>query len=145
MWRRLDPGSGRPLYRQIADDIREGIRTGELRPGQLLPTEANLAIGYEVSVDVVRHALAGLRGEGLIVTGRGKGSRVRDLPEASVVNVPPGVRITTRMPTEDERLHFGLSEGTPLLVVESPAGVELLPGDQYAIETVASSDEASDT
>lgn len=144
MRRRLDPYSGRPLYRQVADDLRDAISTGELQPGELLPTESRLAADYEIGVDAVRDALAVLRGEGLVETLRGRGTSVRELPEPTVVKVPPGARITTRMPTEDERRRLGLAEGTPVLEVELRGEVQLLPGDRFALETVEGEDEPSD-
>lgn len=48
--------------------------------------------------------------------------------EVAVVPVPPGVRVTARMPTPDEREHFGLvDEDTPVLVV-------VLPGNRYTLK-----------
>lgn len=138
MWRRLDHGSGRPLYRQVADDIRDAIQSGDLPPGRLLPTEARLAAGYDTGVDVVRDALAVLRSEGLITTRRGKGSRVRDRMEVVVVPVPPGARISARMPTDEERQRFDLAEGTPLLIVEQAGDVQIFPADRTAVETTQS-------
>jgi DNA-binding GntR family transcriptional regulator len=141
--RPLDPSSGRPLYRQMADEIRDAINAGRLRPGQLLPPEPSLAEGYEVGVDVVRAGLAVLRGEGLIVTEHGRGSRVRRLLERVVVNVPPGISIRTRMPTPAEREAIGdaegrvIPEGVPVLEVEREDGrVELYPGDRVTLRTV---------
>jgi DNA-binding GntR family transcriptional regulator len=134
--RSIDPYSGRPLYRQLADILRDAINAGELRPGVTLPTERRLANDYELGVDAVRDAIAVLRGEGLVETERGKPSRVRARQQPAVVKVPPGARVTTRMPTEEERRQFGLSEGTPLLVIRRGGQTELLPGDKYAVETI---------
>jgi DNA-binding GntR family transcriptional regulator len=143
MRRRLDPYSGRPLYRQVADDLRDAIAVGELRPGELLPTESRLAGDYEIGVDAVRDALAVLRGEGLVETLRGRGTSVRQIPEPTVVKIPPGARIAARMPTEDERRQLGIVEGTPILEVDLHGEVRLLPGDRYALETVEDTDDAA--
>jgi DNA-binding FadR family transcriptional regulator len=122
--RSIDPYSGRPLYRQLADILRGAITAGELRPGVTLPTAKRLAGDYELGVDAVRDALAVLRGEGLIETVRGKGSRVRVYREPAVVNVPPGSVVTARMPTERERQELGVLEGTPVIVVTEADGSE---------------------
>lgn len=143
--RRRGRSDGRPLYRLVADDIRVAIEGGTLGPGQLLPPERALADRYDVSLVAVRAGLSLLRREGLIVTERGKGSRVREALEATVVRVPPGARITARMPTEDERQRLGIAEGTPVLEVSSAGGRRLLPGDQYAVVTVATDDGSLDT
>jgi DNA-binding transcriptional MocR family regulator len=145
--RRLDPSDGRPLYRQVADVLRDAIAAGELQPGQLLPTEANLADVFDVGVDAVRKGLGVLRGEGLIVTSRGKGSHVREFPEQAVVMVPPGARVRCRMPTPQERVAVGetfgrlIPEGVPVFEVEMGGRVELLPGDQVVLETVGDASE----
>jgi DNA-binding transcriptional regulator YhcF (GntR family) len=136
--RSIDLYSGEPLYRQLADILRGVIQRGEWRPGVTLPTLQRLAADYELGVDAVRDALAVLRGEGLIETERGKPARVRARQQPAVVKVPPGAHVTTRMPTEEERRRFGLSEGTPLLVIKRDGQMELLPGDKYAVETVES-------
>jgi GntR family transcriptional regulator len=66
-----------PRHVAIAQDLREAIRTGELPPGAPLPSEAQLSDRYAVSRGTVRHALAALRAEGLIVGGRGRAPVVR--------------------------------------------------------------------
>lgn len=140
--RRRGRSHGRPLYRLVADDIRAAIEAGTLQPGQLLPPEKTLAERFDVSLVAVRAGLSLLRGEGLIVTERGKGSRVREIPETTVVKIPPGARITARMPTADERERLHLAEGTPILEVDLHGEVRLLPGDRYALETVEDTDDA---
>jgi DNA-binding transcriptional MocR family regulator len=133
------PGGERtpPPYRKVAGFLRAAIDAGDLTPGQLLPPEAALADGYEVSVDVVRKALGVLRGEGLIVTRQGKGSFVRDVPDAVVVGVAPGARISGRMPSEPERREMGIAEGIPVIVVEAAGQIEVFPADRVVLETVA--------
>jgi DNA-binding GntR family transcriptional regulator len=142
MRRTLNPYSGRPLYRQLADILRDAITAGELRPGVTLPTEGRLAHDYEIGVDAVRDALAVLRGEGLIETARGRPSRVRARQEPAVVNVPPGRRVTSRMPTERERRELGIPEGTPVLVVAGEDGSErLYAADRTELHTTSEAGE----
>lgn len=73
----LDPDDARPPYRQVADAIRSGIQSGELAPGEQLPTLQALASEYGVSIGTVKSALGVLRDAGLIVSRQGKGSYVR--------------------------------------------------------------------
>lgn len=135
-WRHVDPTSDRPVYRQIADMLRHSINTGQLRPGELLPSEAHLCEEFGAGRNSVRKALAALRSEGLVVSEAGRGTRVREEQDAAVVSVPPGVRITSRMPTPEERRRLSIAEGVPVLVVERMGEVEVLPADRFAIETV---------
>jgi DNA-binding GntR family transcriptional regulator len=70
---------GRPLaqYRRISADLRAAINSGELRPGDVIPSEAALIEKYGVSRGTVRQALADLEGAGLVESQHGKGRFVR--------------------------------------------------------------------
>lgn len=61
----------------IASDLRDRITTGQLKPGDRLPSEAQLAAQYKVSTATLRSALAVLQGEGLVEKLHGKGNFVR--------------------------------------------------------------------
>jgi DNA-binding GntR family transcriptional regulator len=64
-------------YRRIATDLRERIESGELRPGDLVPSEAALVAQYGVARGTARQALVELQGAGLIDAVHGKGRYVR--------------------------------------------------------------------
>ncbi|MFD3623117.1 GntR family transcriptional regulator [Streptomyces sp. NPDC058698] len=61
----------------IADDLRDRIATGRLKPGDRLPSEARLAAQYRVSTPTLRNALAVLQAEGFVEKVHGKGNFVR--------------------------------------------------------------------
>ncbi|WP_328872450.1 GntR family transcriptional regulator [Streptomyces sp. NBC_00287] len=61
----------------IADDLRDRITTGRIKPGERLPSESHLAAQYEVSTPTLRNALAVLQVEGLVEKVHGKGNFVR--------------------------------------------------------------------
>ncbi|MET4661218.1 GntR family transcriptional regulator [Streptomyces sp. PvP037] len=61
----------------IADDLRDQIASGRLKPGDRLPSEAHLAAQYRVSTPTLRNALAVLQAEGLVEKVHGKGNFVR--------------------------------------------------------------------
>jgi DNA-binding FadR family transcriptional regulator len=63
----------RRLYRQIADQIRSLIRSGEFAPGSRLPPERDLAKQLGVSRPSVREALIALEVEGLVEVRIGSG------------------------------------------------------------------------
>jgi GntR family transcriptional regulator len=65
------------LYYQIEQDLRSRIGRGELKPGDRLPPEPNLASRYRVSRITVRQALARLASEGLVERRQGTGTFVR--------------------------------------------------------------------
>lgn len=66
----------------MADDLAEKVLSGALKPGQRLPTEAELCEQYEVSRTVVREAIARLRSDGLLLSHQGRGMFVSDRPPA---------------------------------------------------------------
>jgi GntR family transcriptional regulator len=76
----LDRDAPRPLFAQLADELRAGIDRGTYPPGARLPAERELIAAYAVARGTVRQALATLADEGLItsVRGRGGGTFVRD-------------------------------------------------------------------
>ena len=65
-----------PLYEQIYQLLRNKIADGQLRPGDLLPSEAELVEQYRVSRATVRQALDGLVNDGFIQRQQGRGTFV---------------------------------------------------------------------
>ncbi|MFF9701619.1 GntR family transcriptional regulator [Streptomyces griseofuscus] len=74
----------RTRHHEIADDLRQQITTGRIKPGERLPSEAGLAVRYKVSTVTLRNALAVLQGEGLVEKIHGKGNFVRRRPRKIV-------------------------------------------------------------
>jgi len=65
-----------PLWREIADDIERRIGAGLLKPGDALPSQAELAETWECSLAPVKRAIAHLDTIGLIVARPGMRARV---------------------------------------------------------------------
>ena len=65
-----------PIYRQIAEDLRHQIESGQLRPGQQLETEIELREKYDASRNTIRDAIKLLTTRGLIETRPGQGTFV---------------------------------------------------------------------
>lgn len=80
-----------PLYRQIADDLRRKIESGELRHGMRLRTEDQLMDFYHTSRNTVRAALKELTARGLVYTLHGKGTFVsqRVIPIVTTLTADP--------------------------------------------------------
>jgi GntR family transcriptional regulator len=64
---------------QIARFIRDQVICGELKPGDEVPSEREIAEVWEVSRPTATRALAALRAEGLVESRRGSGTFVRSL------------------------------------------------------------------
>ena len=72
----ISNSSDRPIYEQIVTQIKELILTGELQPGQKLPSIRALANGLRISVITTKRAYTDLEAQGFIETVQGKGSFV---------------------------------------------------------------------
>src|SRR5690349_16879559 len=72
----LTPGAA-PLYLALADALANDIGTGELRPGERLPTHRELARTLGVNIGTVTRAYAEAESRGLISGEVGRGSFVR--------------------------------------------------------------------
>lgn len=73
----IDHNGVEPVYRQLANLLRHRITTGQLQPGQMIPSETSLEQEYGISRNTVRKAIHLLREvEGLVVTSNGRGSFV---------------------------------------------------------------------
>jgi len=125
-----------PAYVKVAAAIREAILSGELEPGQAIPSEAQLIQQYGVARETVRRAMAMLRGEGLIITEHARGSYVRNVPEKREVVIRSTAVVTSRMPTVDERERWDLPEGVPVLVVEQDERTEMYPADRVRLRVL---------
>ena len=73
-----------PLYRQIKDLILQSLQTGEWRPGEVIPSEMDLAVRYRVSQGTVRKAMDELAAENLLLRRQGKGTFVATHAEQRV-------------------------------------------------------------
>ncbi|MFB0935265.1 MAG: GntR family transcriptional regulator [Propionivibrio sp.] len=66
-----------PLYQRLRDEMVEKITTGEWRPDQPIPTEAELTKTYGVAIGTVRKAVDVLVAEGLLERNQGRGTFIR--------------------------------------------------------------------
>ncbi|MBI1892074.1 MAG: GntR family transcriptional regulator [Burkholderiales bacterium] len=65
-----------PLYQQIKALITQSLQSGEWKPGELIPSEVELANRFKVSQGTVRKAIDELAAENLVVRRQGKGTFV---------------------------------------------------------------------
>ena len=75
---KLDLKSGVPFHRQIVDQIRYGIASDRLMPGEQLPTVRELAVHLSVNPNTVRKAYSELEILGILDTQQGTGTFVSD-------------------------------------------------------------------
>jgi GntR family transcriptional regulator len=70
----LDMHSGMPVYRQVIDQVRGGIASGLLTPGDQLPTVRQLAVDLAINPNTVIRAYRELELGGLLETHQGTGT-----------------------------------------------------------------------
>jgi GntR family transcriptional regulator len=73
-----------PLYQQIKVLILQSLQGGEWKPGDVIPSEMDLAARFRVSQGTVRKAIDELAAENLVVRRQGKGTFVATHAEQQV-------------------------------------------------------------
>lgn len=101
----IDHTSPVPLYYQLRLLLEEEIATGKLRPGDQIPTEAELCLRYNISRTPVRQALLELTREGVLVRTVGRGT---------FVAAREALTTTLQVTIPDERWKWPLNEAARL-------------------------------
>jgi GntR family transcriptional regulator len=68
----LDPHSGTPIYRQLLDQVRRMVASGQIPAGTELPSIRDLAVKHAVNPMTISKAYSLLEVEGVLVRNRGK-------------------------------------------------------------------------
>ena len=68
----LNPQSGVPIYRQLLEQVRRMVASGQLAPGAELPSVRELATAHAVNPMTISKAYSLLEAEGLLERNRGK-------------------------------------------------------------------------
>lgn len=74
----VDHDAQTPLWLQLAGILRERIRTGELPPGRVIPSETTLMQEHGLARGTVRKAIDALAEEGLVSRVQGRGTFVTE-------------------------------------------------------------------
>ncbi len=76
---KLDPKTGTPFYRQIIDQIKFGIASGNLKIGEQLPTVRALAVSLKVNLNTVAKAYKELEIQNVLETQQGTGTFISEI------------------------------------------------------------------
>ena len=74
----IAPASPVPMYRQIVEQVRRLISSGQLRPGDDLPSVRNVALQHAINPMTVSKAYSMLETEGILIRRRGVGMVIAD-------------------------------------------------------------------
>jgi GntR family transcriptional regulator len=101
----------RPIYVQIAADIKEQIRTGDLSPGDELPSVRELADSLDVNLHTVHRAYQKLREQGVIRMRLGQRAKIAPLREAPPDRESVDAELSGRLQELiTDAFHLGLSK-----------------------------------
>lgn len=138
-------GKGVPAYKRIQNTIRHSIECSELRVGDVVPSEREVARLYKVSLMTARQALAGLEREGLVERRRGAGTFVSPpkihfnkltsyTEHMSSWGLVPRTKVLTAKVVENEpevAARLGLPANSPLIKIER---LRLTGHEPFALE-----------
>ena len=82
-----------PGYREISKHYEHLIRTGQLKPGHMLPKEPVLAKQHKVTRTTLRKAFALLVAKGLVIKKRGQGTFIASASSVAVTAAPDNSQI----------------------------------------------------
>ncbi len=97
--------NGTPAYQRIRSVIWKRIEAGQLKPGDVVDSERELAKIHRVSLMTARHALTSLEREGVVERRRGSGTFV----------APPKIHFNKLMSYSEQMASRGLVAGSELL------------------------------
>jgi len=130
--RRQAPAKAKPLYAQVEETIRQRLLDNYWRPGEILPSEFQLAAELGVSQGTVRKALNDMVAENLLVRRQGRGTFVSEHTErrelflffnlvgedgAHTMPVSRVLACDRRKATADERARLDLPAGAKVVTV----------------------------
>jgi GntR family transcriptional regulator len=131
-----------PLYQQIKALITQSLQSGEWKPGELIPSEVELAARFKVSQGTVRKAIDELAAENLVMRKQGKGTFVsthhearahfrflRLMPDEGVPHYPESKFIEvkrTRAPADVARL-LELKSGDAVVFIKRVQSFDGIP------------------
>src|SRR5262250_963891 len=103
-----DGQNGVPAYQRIQGAIRQRIDAGELKSGDAVTSERELAKVHGVSLMTARHALAGLEREGMVERRRGAGTFV----------APPRIHFNKLMSYTEQMSSRGLAPSSKVIAAK---------------------------
>ncbi|GLS47024.1 GntR family transcriptional regulator [Methylobacterium brachythecii] len=139
----------RPLYRQVYDKLLKRLADAVWQPGQMLPSEGQLAVELGVSQGTVRKALDALTADSLLIRRQGRGTFVAEhddqqsvfrffklRPDRAGAGMPTSrvITMTETSPNADERENLDLLRTAQVVRIER---LRYLDGRLCIAETIS--------
>jgi GntR family transcriptional repressor for pyruvate dehydrogenase complex len=124
------------VYQQVVEQIKDMIKSGELQPGDRLPSERDLVERLQVSRTSIREALSALQIIGVVESRHGEGNYIRAKLEENFLEPLSVLFLLDRTPAEEilqfrqlleaEAARLAAERATPPQLAEIGAAVERL-------------------
>ena len=140
---------GGPLYKGVQRALMEQLATGDLKPGQLIPSERQLATEYSVSIGTLRKAIDELVENRILIRQQGKGTYVAShdrerllfyffhiVPQKGVKSYPlvESVFFHKAMADVEVATRLNIALGTPIFHVRNKLS---LLGDVVSVDDIS--------
>ena len=108
----IDPRSPTPLYEQIAARVRMAVASGELVPGDSLPSVRSLAKSLRVNPATVVAAYRDLASDGFVEVRHGQGTFIQEVPTylREEERTTQAVQLVRKLLQDAARVGIGLEE-----------------------------------
>jgi GntR family transcriptional regulator len=80
----LSPSHPDPMYKQVTDQIKDAVASGDIKPNDRLPSVRELSEALNVSAITIKRAYADLETDGYILTRAGLGSFVAEVERGAL-------------------------------------------------------------
>lgn len=120
MWN-LDVGTG-PIYAQIVRGVERMLASGQMKPGDKLPSARELAAALRVNPNTVMHAYSQLEIAQVTETRRGLGTFVREDVNVEGIRLRILQEAAQRFWSEVQSLGLGLEDAQKALRSLNPSG-----------------------
>lgn len=116
----VDERDPRPIYEQIVGQVKEQVRTGELRPGDELPSVRELGESLGINLHTVHRAYQKLRDQGVINLRLGQRARIASLRTRPASPETVERELTSKLrELITEAYHLGLTQAEFRQLVDS--------------------------
>lgn len=112
-----DTASRSPIYKQLMDQVREGVAQGRLAPGERLPSVRQLSSELVVNPNTVARAYTELERDGVVVTRQGVGAFIAERQSGLTKKARREKFLESLDRTLTEAVHLGFSADEVLALV----------------------------
>jgi len=134
---RIDPASDQPAYLQIVTQVRNGVASGQLKPGDRLEPVRALASRLGINASTAARAYRELEREGIIVANRRRGSVIAGGEATALQEGLRGARQSNLGAIMERSLVTALAQGYGIAEIETAFDLQLASWRQRRTGTPA--------